>query len=194
MGFLLQIAMSCPRALSRQVAGAGAGAVSWLCTRWRQVAGAGAGCRCWCRVPGAGAGAGAVSWLCTWRGQVAGAGAGCRCWVPGAGAGAGAVVETGCWCWVPGAGAGAVSWLRMWWRQGAAGCARGGDRVQGAGAGCWLCAWRRGFLFPRTRPLWGSYFLQWTMRTYFCMYNVLCATSGSQPTIISACFSMLHAQ
>ena len=29
-------------------AGAGAGAVSWLCTWWRQVAGAGAGCRCWC--------------------------------------------------------------------------------------------------------------------------------------------------
>ena len=31
-------------------AGAGAGAVSWLCTWWRQVAGAGAGFRCW--VPG----------------------------------------------------------------------------------------------------------------------------------------------
>ena len=69
-------------------AGAGAGAVSWLCTWWRQVAGAGAGCRvlavhvvetgCWCWVPGAGAGAGAVSWLCTWWRQVAGAG--CRCW------------------------------------------------------------------------------------------------------------------
>ena len=282
MGFLLQITMSCPCALSRQVAGAGAGAVSWLCTRWRQVAGAGAGCQCWCRVPGAGAGAvswlctwwgqvagagagcrcrcwcrvpvlvlvlqagfarggdrllvlvpgagcgpgagavswlctwwrqvagvgarcrcrapgagagaGAVSWLCAWWRQVAGVGAGCRCWVPGAGSGAGAVVETGCWYWVPGAGAGAVSRLRMWWRQGAAGCARGGDRAPGAGAGCWLCAWWRGFLFPRTRPLWGSYFFQSTMRTYFCMYNVLCATSGSQPTIISACFSMLHAQ
>ena len=62
MGFLLQIAMSCLCALSRQVAGAGAGAVSWLC-------------RCW--VPGAGAGAGAVSWLCTWWRQGAGAGAGC---------------------------------------------------------------------------------------------------------------------
>ena len=34
----------------RQVAGAGAGAgaVSWLCTWSRQVAGAGAGCQCWC--------------------------------------------------------------------------------------------------------------------------------------------------
>ena len=39
------------------VLGAGAGAVSWVCTWWRQVAGAG---------PGAGAGGGAVSWLCTW--------------------------------------------------------------------------------------------------------------------------------
>ena len=71
MGFLLQITMSCPCALSRQVAGAvlvlgagaGAGAVSlsWLCTWWRQVAG-GAGCRCcvswWRQVVGAGAGAG----------------------------------------------------------------------------------------------------------------------------------------
>ena len=28
---------------------------------------------------------------------------------------------------------------------------------------------------------------------YCCgAYNVLCATSGSQPTIVSACFSMLH--
>ena len=46
------------------VLGAGAGAVSWMCTWWRQVAGAGA-------VLGAGAGAvvlvlGAVSWLCAW--------------------------------------------------------------------------------------------------------------------------------
>ena len=73
----------------RQVAGAGAGAgaVSWLCTWWRQVAGAG---------PGAGAGGGAVSWLCTWWGQVAGAGAGCRYWCCEL---AVHVVETGCWCW-----------------------------------------------------------------------------------------------
>ena len=28
-------------------AGAGAGAVSWLCTWWRQVAGVGAGAGCW---------------------------------------------------------------------------------------------------------------------------------------------------
>ena len=73
MGYLLQITMSCPCALSRQVAGAG--------------------CRCWCcelvctwwnQIAGAGAGAGAVSWLRTWWRQVAGAGAGC--WVLGAGA------------------------------------------------------------------------------------------------------------
>ena len=75
--------------------------------------------------------------------------------VPGVGAGCRVpvlvlvLVETGCWCWVPGAGAGAVSWLRTWWRQGAAGCARGGDRVPGAGAGCWLCAWWRGFFVPQ---------------------------------------------
>ena len=41
MGFLLQITMSCPCALSRQVAGAGAVSLHV----WRQVAGAGAGCR-----------------------------------------------------------------------------------------------------------------------------------------------------
>ena len=40
-------------------AGAGDGAVSWLCGWWRQVAGAGVGRRCWRWVPGAGAGAGA---------------------------------------------------------------------------------------------------------------------------------------
>ena len=82
-------------------AGAGAGAVSWMCTWWRQVAGAGAGAGRRAPVPvlvlvlsagcarggdrllapvlvlGAGAGAGAVSWLCTWWRQVAaGAGAG----------------------------------------------------------------------------------------------------------------------
>ena len=32
------------------------------------------------------------------------------------------------------------------------------------------------------------------LRAYFCAYNVACATSGSQPTIVSACFSMLHTQ
>ena len=46
MGLLLQKTMSCPCALSRQVAGAGAGAVSWLRMWWRQVAGAGAGAGC----------------------------------------------------------------------------------------------------------------------------------------------------
>ena len=53
-------------------AGAGAGAVSWLCTWWRQVT-AGAGCRCWCWVPGAG-----WCWCCELAVHV---------------------VETGCWCW-----------------------------------------------------------------------------------------------
>ena len=103
MGFLLQITMSCPCALSRQVAGAGAGRRCWV-----PVLVLGAGFRCWCcqlaarggdrllvlvpgAVPGAGcarggdrllalvlgAGAGAVSWLCAWWRQVAGAGA-CR--------------------------------------------------------------------------------------------------------------------
>ena len=56
MGFLLQITTSCPCALSRQVAGAGAG------------------CRCWCCELAVHAGA--VSWLRTWWRQVAGAG--CR--------------------------------------------------------------------------------------------------------------------
>ena len=103
-------------------AGAGAGAVSWLCTWWRQVASAGAGCRCW--VPGA------VSWLCTWWRQVADAVAGCRCW-----------------CWVPGAGAGAVLVLVLctWWRQvagsGAAGCRCG------AAVSC-LCRLRTFFFQP----------------------------------------------
>ena len=72
MGFLLQITMSCPRALLRQVAGAGAG------------------CRCWCCELAVHAGA--VSWLRRWWRQVAGAG-----WVPGAVSWPCAcVVETGC--------------------------------------------------------------------------------------------------
>ena len=41
MAFLLQITMSCLRALSRQVSSAGAAAVSRLRTWWRQVAGPG---------------------------------------------------------------------------------------------------------------------------------------------------------
>ena len=71
MGFLLQLTMSCLRALSTHVAGVGA--LSWLCTWWRRVTVPGAGCAWWRQ----GAGAGAVSWLCArWR-----QGAGCRCWV-----------------------------------------------------------------------------------------------------------------
>ena len=148
-------------------AGVGAGAVSWLRTRWRQVAGRcwrwvlGAGRRCWCcelavhvvetncwcLVPGTGAGC----WYCELavRGGgkllapvlVLSAGRRCWCWCCGL---AVHVVETGCWCLpgacrVPGAGsgAGAVNWLRTWWRQ-----------VAGAGAGagcrcwCWWCSLR----------------------------------------------------
>ena len=116
MGFLLQITMSCPCALSRQVAGAGAGCRCWCCELAVHVVETGCWCRCrrW---------AGAVSWLCTWW-RHAGAGAGCRCWCwAGAGcrvqvlvvAGAVRVLVLGagcrcwrCWCWVPGAGAGRV--------------------------------------------------------------------------------------
>ena len=156
---LLQLTtMSCLRALSRQVAGAGADTVSWLCAWWKQ----GAGCRVpWlCTWWRQGAGAGGGRWLCAWWRQCARRrcrapvlGAGCvrfrdRVPVLGAGAccGAGAgscelavcVVETRRRRWAlavrvvetAGAGAGAVSWQRAWWRL-------------GAGAGCWLRAWWR---------------------------------------------------
>ena len=76
MGFLLQITMSCPCALSRQVAGAGAGCRCWCwcwcCELAVHVVETGCWCRCRRWVPGAGAGA--VSWLCTWWRQVGGAG------------------------------------------------------------------------------------------------------------------------
>ena len=104
MGFLLQITMSCPRALSRQVAGAGCRCWCWLCTRWRQVAGAGAGAGCWVPVLVlvllAGCARGGDRLL------VLGAGRRCWCWCCEL---AVHVVETGCWCWVPvlGASAGA---------------------------------------------------------------------------------------
>ena len=103
--------------------GAGAGAVSWLCTGGCARGGdrllvlvvvLGAGRRRWC-------------WCCELAVHVvlvpgAGAGAGCRCWcwVPGAGAGAVAVhvVETGCWCWcrvpVLALGAGCRCWCWCW--------------------------------------------------------------------------------
>ena len=91
MGFLLQITMSCPRALSRQVAGAGCRCWCWCCELAVHV--------CW--VPGAGAGA--VSWLCTWWRRrvpvlvhVVGAGCWCWCWCCEL---AVHVVETGSWCW-----------------------------------------------------------------------------------------------
>ena len=131
MGFLLQIIVSCPCALSRQVAGAG-------CR-----------CRCWCwccelavLVPSAGAGELAVDAVETgwWRCcrvpvLVLGARRRCWCWCCEL---AVHVVETGCWCWCR-AGAGAVR-------------ASGGDRLlvpvlpgagAGAGAVSWLCTWRR---------------------------------------------------
>ena len=114
--------MSCLRALSRQVASAGAGAVSWLCTWWRQGAGASD------RVVGAGAG----RWCCGLAVHVVGAPVLCAWWRQGAGAGA------GCWLctsWRQGAG-GRWCWLCAWWRQGAgAGC--------GFGVVSWLCAWWR---------------------------------------------------
>ena len=182
-------------------AGAGAGAVSWLCTWWRQVAGAGAGavicllqvvetgCWCWCWVSGTGAGAGAVSWLCTWWRQVAGAG----CRVPGAGAGAGAVswlctwwrqVAGWCWCRVPcwsgaGAAAGVVSW------QSApvlvsADCARCGGAVS------WPCR-LRAFLFQPVAcqqvagfclAIWVCLFEDGTARrTYFLILITLAGTA-----------------
>ena len=82
MGFLLQITMSCPCALSRLVLALVLLAVHvvetgcWCRELAVRVVEAGCWCRCWCWVPGAGAGA--VSWLCTrWR-QVACAGAGRR--------------------------------------------------------------------------------------------------------------------
>ena len=67
------------------VLGAGAGAVSWLCTWSRQVAGAGAGPGCWVL------------------------GTGCRCWCCELAVHA---VETGCWCWcrVPGADQENIAW------------------------------------------------------------------------------------
>ena len=52
MGFLLQLAISCLHALSTQIAGTGAGALSWLRAWWRRVPVPGlalcAGRRCWC--------------------------------------------------------------------------------------------------------------------------------------------------
>ena len=155
MGFLLQITLSCPRALSRQVAGAGCRWWCWCCELALHVVETGCWCWCWCWVPGAGVGAGAVSWLCTWWRQVAGADRllvllavrQCRRWVLAV-----RVVETA------GAGAGAVSWSACGggWAPGWAlavrvvetGCRVLGARwVPGAGAGagytsagCWCWA------------------------------------------------------
>ena len=61
MGFLLQITMSCPCALSRQVAGAGRRCWCWCCELAVRAVETGCWRRCWCWEPGAGAGcAGAV--------------------------------------------------------------------------------------------------------------------------------------
>ena len=101
MGFLLQITMSCPCALSRKVVGAGRRC--WCCELavhvvetgcWVLVPVLGAGCRCWCR-----AGAGHRCWCrVPVLVLVLVLGAGCRCW---------------CWCREPvlvlGAGAGGVA-------------------------------------------------------------------------------------
>ena len=166
----------------------GAGAVSWLCTRWRQ---------------GAGAGAGAVSWLCTrWR--------------QGAGAGAGAVSSL-CTRWRQGAGAGAgaVSWLCAWWscaRGGWVLAAHVVERVPSAGYRCWvlgcmnLCTQHHtvlslerslsisavGYLHSSGSVLADSCVKGCTACAHTFAripYNVLGATSGSQPTIVSACYT-----
>ena len=197
-------------------AGAGAGAVSWLCTWCRQGAGAGCTRGAWRQ----GAGAGARTW---WRQGVgaagrARAGAGAGCWLAGCVRGGDRVLGAGaarllCAWWRQGAGAvcwvRAVSWLRRWWRHGA-----GAGWVLGVGPGAGAVSW----LYARNiirccrlsilclLALWGIYPLEvlfWPTavsravlfaRAYFCTYNVVCATSGSQPTILSACFSMLHTQ
>ena len=157
MGFLLQIIVSCPCALSRQVAGAGCRC--WCCELAVHVV---TGCWWWCRVPVPVLvlvlGARCRCWCCElavhvvetgcWcccRVPVLVLGAGCRCWCwccelavhwcwCRAGAGAVHVVEAGCWCRCCRVLVravvlvlGAVSWLRAWWRH-------------GAGAGCWQCA------------------------------------------------------
>ena len=84
MGFLLQITMSCPCALSRQVAGAGAGCRCWCCELAVHVVET--GCWCWCRVPV----------LVVLLVPVLGAGCRCWCWCCEL---AVHVVEAGCWCW-----------------------------------------------------------------------------------------------
>ena len=113
-------------------AGAGAGAVSRLCTWWRQVAGAGAvgaGCRCWCSccagcahvgdrlvvlVPGAGAGAGGVACICK--------GGYFRIFFPDSEA-MGFILQLTTMSCLRAlsrqVGADAVSWLCTWWRQSA---------------------------------------------------------------------------
>ena len=125
MGFLLQITMSCPCALSRQVVGAGCRCWCWCCELAVHVVET--GCWCWCRC-----------WCCELAVHVVETGCWCwcwcRCWCCELGV---HVVETGCWCWsgcrrwwwccelavhVVGTG---PSWVCAWWRQ-----------VAGAGAGC----------------------------------------------------------
>ena len=145
----------------------------WLCTWWRQ-----------------GAGTGAVSWLCaSWR-QGAGAERRCWRWVFELAA---RVVETGCRCWAL-----AVRVVET-----------AGTGAAGPGAGCWVpvlgaVSWRAGVrrcplrcgVFTLFRFCFGRQLCQglYCLHAYFCTYNVLCATSGSQRTIVSACFSMLHTQ
>ena len=123
MGFLLQITMSCPCALLRQPAGAGARGGDRLpvlvlgagCRCWcfeLAVHVVETGCRCWCWCAGAGAGAGCPCWCCELAVHVVETG--CRRWVPGAGC--------RCWCWCCG--------LAM----------RVVETVLGAGCRCW-CWW-----------------------------------------------------
>ena len=81
--YLLQIAMSCPCALSRQVAGAGCRCWCWCCELAVHVVGTGCRCWCWCRAPVV---------LGARRAVVMGAGR--RCWCCEL---AVHVVGTGCW-------------------------------------------------------------------------------------------------
>ena len=89
-------------------------------------------------------------------------------------------------------GAGRRCWcceLCTWWRQ-VAGAGAGCRCWPGAWCWCWCCelAARGGDRLLVPVLVQGAVLFS---RAYFCTYTVLCATSGSQPTIVSACFSTL---
>ena len=114
---ILQVTMSCPRALSRQVAGAGCRSWCWCCELAVHVVETGCWCQCWCWVPRR------------------------RCWCCELAVRA---VETGCWSWCRAPAAWLRTWWRqvagagrrvpvlvLAWRR----------QVVGAGAGCWCWCW-----------------------------------------------------